>query len=233
MAALNGSDTVSKMTSQFTQLTPSDSLKINWRGDSVCSNDGDYIMNWISGGPLPEYENVSIDNQPKSTATDHKPFAPAVPRAHETPSQGSNHAYEIVSYQPTAAHPVRPNPSNRKPLVASSSARAQKLTHSYVNVDIPSDPEPAPPPVPLKKKKPPVKAVAVVNDQSDDSELDEEEGNELQYENWSFLNPGEGDQNMTISELDAYVKSRKLQGLKAEYFKIRNKPEQSEMKICK
>lgn len=228
-AAVNGGN----MAGSFTQLTPSDSMRISWKQqDSLCSNDGDYVKNWLSAGAPSEYENVVID-KPNSSITDHIPFPVAVRSQPKQPTiQETGNPYEIVNYQPTTAHPVKPNPPNRKPMVASSSAKEPKLAHGYVNVEIPSDPEPLPPPVPSKKKRPPVKT-AVVNDQSDDSELDEEEGNELQYENWSFLNPHEGDQNMTISELDVYVKSRKLQGLKAEYFKIRNKPELSEMKICK
>ena len=240
-AAVNGSfGNVSKVADNFTQLTPSDSLKINWKQkDSLYSNDGDYIKNWISAGGPSEYENVVID-KPNPTATNHKPFSSAAGSAHSQPKQpatqkaqnNSSGEYEVISYQPTTAHPVKPNPPNRKPIVVSGSAKSLKLSHSYVNVDIPSDPEPLPPPVPLKKKRPLVKT-AVANDQSDDSDLDEKEGNEMQYENWSFLNPREGDQNMTITELESYVKSRKLQGLKAEYFKIRNKPDPSEMKICK
>lgn len=241
-AVMNGS--VSKMAANFTQLTPSGSLKIRWGNqDSLCSNDGDYIKNWIPTHPPSDYENVAMDtpsgyenvviDKPNFTTADHKPFSLAVgvgqSQTKQPKTYDSNNAYEIVNYQPTTAHPVKPTLSNRKPLPASSPA---KLAHDYVNVEIPSDPEPLPPPVPSKKKRPPAKA-AVVNDQSDDSELDEEEGNELRYENWSFMNPREGDQNMTISELDAYVKSRKQQGLKAEYFKIRNKPEESEMNICK
>lgn len=244
-AAVNGSfGSISKVADSFTQLTPSDSLKINWKQkDSLASNDGDYIKNWISAGGTSDYENVAID-KPNPTAANHRPFssnAAAAGGAHSQPKRppatqqaldNSSGAYEVISYQPTTAHPIKPNPPNRKPMVVSSSAKTLKLSHSYVNVDIPSDPEPLPPPVPLKKKRPLVKT-PVANDQSDDSELDEEEGNEMHYENWSFLNPREGDQNMTITELESYVKSRKLQGLKAEYFKIRNKPDLSEMKICK
>jgi len=225
--AANGCGNVAQMAGKFSQLTPSDSLKINWRHDSVTSNDEDYIYNWMpSGGMPPHYENVAV-NKPKPTIT----FPDQLMSSGETSSSledSTGNAYEIVDYRSTTAQLVRPNPPNKKPVIITSTTVTSKLTHSYVNVEIPSDPEPLPPPIPLKKKK-----TAATNDQSDDSELDEEEGNELQYENWSFLNAREGDQNMTISELDAYVKSRKLQGLKAEYFKIRNKPEPSEMKISK
>ena len=251
-AAVNGSGNVSNMAAgRFAQLAPSETLKINWKQDckldnrheSICSNDGDYIRDWIPSGTQSKYENVVID-KPNSTIIDPKPFSLATgavpnqtkqpaPYENPVPADNSNsNPYEVVNYLPTAAQPVKPHPPSRKSMIASSSAKAPKLSHSYVNVDIPSDLEPGPPPVPLKKKRPPVKA-AVVNDQSDDSELDEEEGNESQYENWSFLNPREGDQYMTVSELEVYVKSRKLQGLKAEYFKIRNKPDESEMNICR
>ena len=236
--SVNGSfGSISKVADSFTQFTPSDSLRIDWKKqDSLCNDDGEYIKNWISagGGGPSEYENVVTDK-----ARNHRPFSSGAGGVHSQPKQPTTQqalddsgAYELINYQPTTAHPVRPNPPNRKPMVVSASAKALKLSHSYVNVDIPSDPEPLPPPVPLKKKRPLVKT-PVTNDESDDSELDEEEGNEMHYENWSFLNPREGDQNMSITELEAYVKSRKLQGLKAEYFKIRNKPDLSEMKICK
>ena len=252
--AVNGFGNVSKMGGKF---TPSDTLRINWtqesqqdnRHESICSNEGDYIRNWIPSGTQSEYQNVfdkpnSMVTDPKPTIVDQKPFPLATGAAPNQTKQltsyenvllgdtNTSDPYEIINYMPTTAQPVKPHPPTRKQMIPLSSAKAAKLNHDYVNVDIPSDPEPGPPPVPLKKKKPPVKTV-VVNDQSDDSELDEEEGNESQYENWSFLNPREGDQNMTASELEAYVKSRKLQGLKAEYFKIRNKPEPSEMNICK
>ena len=260
--AVNGFENVSKMGGKF---APSDTLKINWkqeykqdnRHESVCSNDGDYIGNWIPSGTQSEYQNVVIDKpnsaiidpkpmiiDPKPSIIDQKPVSlatGAVPNQTKQPTSyenvlladnNTNDPYEVINYLPTTAQPVKPHPPTKKPMIPSSSAKPLKLNHDYVNVDIPSDPEPGPPPVPLKKKKPPVKTV-VANDQSDDSELDEEEGNESQYENWSFLNPREGDQNMTASELDAYVKSRKLQGLKAEYFKIRNKPDPSEMNICR
>lgn len=227
-AAVNSCGNVAQMAGKFSQLTPSDSLKIKWKHESVTSNDGDYICNWVpSCGISPHYENVAVNkSKPTFVVSDQL-------SSDETSSllEGSN-AYEIVNYQPTTAQSVRPNPPNRKPMIASSTTETSKLTRSYVNVEIPSDPEPLPPPIPLKKKRALLKT-AIINDQSDDSELDEEEGNESQYENWSFLNAYEGDQNMTISELDAYIKSRKLQGLKAEYFKIRNKPDPSEMKICK
>ena len=260
--AVNGLGNVSKMAGRF---APSETLKINWRQEcrqdnrheSVCSNDGDYVRDWIPSGTRSEYQNVVIDKphsmiidqkpmiiDPKPTIVDQKPFSlstGAVPNQTKQPTSyenvspandNSSNPYEVVNYQPATAQPVKPHPPTKRPMIPSGSAKVRTLNHSYVNVDIPSDLEPGPPPVPLKKKKPPVKTV-VGNDQSDDSELDEEEGNESQYENWSFLNPREGDQNMTISELEAYVKSRKLQGLKAEYFKIRNKPDPSEMNICR
>ena len=237
----NGSGNTSKITAdRVAQFSPSETLRINWTPDhrdrqkSVCSIEGDYIKDWISGKPQPEYQNVDIDKL-KSPLPGNAPNQTKQPARHEKfslPDNSSNGAYEIINYGATAKPLVKPHAPNRRPMVVGS-AKTLKLNHDYVNVDIPSDPEPPPPPpVPSKKKKPPIKAT-VVNDQSDDSELDEEEGNEAQYENWSFLNPHEGDQNMTISELDAYVKSRKLQGLKAEYFKIRNKPDSSEMNICR
>lgn len=247
---------VSKMTEMFTQLTPSDSLKIDWKEASLCSHEGEYISNWITGGVPSQYENVEIsgsrpsqyenaeiDKQVSTATTNHKPFV-ATPYAISDQTKGPttckpsssqrdrDNAYEIVNYQPTTAHPVKLNMPNRRPMMPSVSPKTRKSIHTYVNVEIPSDPEPVPPPIPSKKKKPPVQ-MTVVNDQSNDSELDEEPGNESQYQNWSFLNVNEGDRNMTISELDAYVKSRKLQGLKLEYFKIRNKPDPSEMKIFK
>lgn len=258
--AVNGFGNVSKMGGKFTQLAPSETLRINWRQEckqdnrheSICSNEGDYIRNWIPGRTQSEYQNVVIDEpnstiiDPKPSIIDQKPFSlstGAVPNQTKQPNSyenvlvaddNSSNPYEVINYLPTTAQPVnyKPHPPTRRPMMPLSSAKAPKLNHDYVNVDIPSDLEPGPPPVPSKKKKPPVKTT-VANDQSDDSELDEEEGNESQYENWSFLNPREGDQNMTASELEAYVKSRKLQGLKAEYFKIRNKPNPSEMNICR
>lgn len=238
--AINGS--VSDVADRFAHLTPSNTLKMNWGGqDSLHSNEGDYISNWIKSSSssyenvtigLPQYENVSIDDKPNPSTSDHRPLfqnvvVPDQSKLSRNVLSNSSGAYEIMDLQPTSAHPIKPNPPNRKLLVVSSTA--SKLTHSYVNVEIPSDPDHVPPPVPSKKKKVPVKLA----EHSDDSELDEEEGNELQYENWSFLNVHEGDQNMNVSELEAYVKSRKLQGLKAEYFKIRNIPNSSEMKICK
>ena len=235
-----GSSNTSKMDAdKLAQFTPSDTLKINWtpdhrdRQESVCSIEGDYVKDWISGRTQSEYQNVDIDKLsctpfPLPGGALNQTKQPARHEKFSLPDNSSNDAYEIVNYGATAGQLIKPYAPNRRPIVA----KTLKPNHDYVNVDIPSDPEPAPPPLPSKKKKPPIKAT-VVNDQSDDSELDEEEGNEAQYENWSFLNPHEGDQNMTISELDSYVKSRKLQGLKAEYFKIRNKPDPSEMKICR
>ena len=171
------------------------------------------------------------------------PLAPNKPSAPIKPPTANRNTPVVKPIKPptTTVNPAAvtsPPPTvKRKPFFLGSS----KPGSDYVNVEIPSDvpsQPPQPPPIPKKRTQPPsfaaAAAAAAASEQSgDDSEPDEEEGNALRYENWSFFNVSEGDQDMGIAELEAYVKSRKLEGLKAEYFKIRNKPETAEMKICK
>ena len=163
------------------------------------------------------------------------PLAPNKPSAPIKPPTANRTTPAVKPIKPpTTVSPAAvtsPPPTvKRKPFFLGSS----KLGSDYVNVEIPSDVPSQPPPIPKKRAQPPSVATTAASEQSgDDSEPDEEEGNALRYENWSFFNVSEGDQDMGIAELEAYIKSRKLEGLKAEYFKIRNKPETPEMKICK
>ena len=176
---------------------------------------------------LPTATKPLIAAKPPVTA--NKPSAPMKRPTVVKPTPSIRPIKPPTTVNPTAV--TNPSPTvKKKPFFLGSS----KPGSDYVNVEIPSDAPTQPPPVPKKRTQPPSFAAAAASEQSgDESEPDEEEGNESRYENWSFFNTSEGDQDMRIAELEAYVKSRKLEGLKAEYFKIRSKPEPAEMKICK
>jgi len=159
----------------------------------------------------------------------NKPSAPIKPPTVNRTTPALKPIKPLTTVSPAAV--TSPSPTfKKKPFFLGSS----KPGSDYVNVEIPSDAPSQPPPIPKKRTQPTNFTAAAASEQSgDESEPDEQEGNALRYENWSFFNASEGDQDMGITELEAYVKSRKLEGLKAEYFKIRNKPETAEMKICK
>ena len=183
----------------------------------------------------PTTTKLSVSTKPPPTATKqplmpNKQLTPIKPPAMVKPTPAVKQIKAPTPVSPAAV--TNPSPTvKKKPFFLGSS----KPGSDYVNVEIPSDtPSSHPPPVPKKRTQPSSFASAAASEQSgDESEPDEEEGNELRYENWSFFNPSEGDHDMGVTELEAYVKSRKLEGLKAEYFKIRNKPELADMKICK